>query len=68
MKNRADEESYAREVAMQRKLEGYRKYLIANGTYAMDCPYCGGALSKDDIKRKLCRHCGHPLPWNTVDD
>lgn len=44
--------------------EGYRKKLLVEGTYNMDCPYCCNALSDYDITKEQCIHCGHILKWN----
>lgn len=52
------------EAKDQRKLNGYRKKLLKEGTYSMDCPYCCNALSNDDVRKKQCIHCGHILQWN----
>ena len=41
------------------QLEGYRKKLIVEGTYDMDCPYCCNALSNYDAKKEQCLHCGY---------
>lgn len=55
------------EQKRQNKLNGYRKKLEMEGTYEMECPYCCEALSRDDVKKKQCIHCGHDLPWNVED-
>ncbi len=46
------------------QLEGYRKRLRMENSYEMDCPYCCEALSKDDVKKEQCIHCGHDLMLN----
>lgn len=52
-----------REEKRLKKLEGYRKKLFKEGIYNMSCPYCGNALSKFDIKKTQCIHCGHVFNW-----
>lgn len=46
-----------------RKLNGYRKKLLKDDTYNMDCPYCSNALSDYDVSKEQCLHCGHPFYW-----
>ena len=53
------------EVKQRRKIEGYRKHLIKEDTYEMDCPYCLGALSKYDAKKEQCVHCGYVFKWKS---
>ncbi len=55
------------EQKRRNKLEGYRKKLQMENMHEMDCPYCCEALSKDDVKKKQCIHCGHDLMWNVED-
>ena len=55
------EEKEAKKI---RKLEGYRKKLLKNNTYEMDCPYCLNALSHFDCRKNQCLHCGYKFPWN----
>ncbi len=49
------------------KLEGYRKHLHNESTYVMDCPYCCNALSKYDMQKDDCLHCGYPLNFSDED-
>jgi len=55
------------EQKRKNQLEGYRKKLNMENSYEMDCPYCCEALSKDDVKKEQCIHCGHDLMWNVED-
>jgi hypothetical protein len=55
------------EQKLKNQLEGYRKKLNMENSYEMDCPYCCEALSKDDVKKEQCIHCGHDLMWNVED-
>ena len=55
------------EQTRKKQLEGYRKKLHMENSYEMDCPYCYEALSKDDVKKEQCIHCGHDLMWNVED-
>jgi hypothetical protein len=55
------------EQKRKKQLEGYRKKLHMENSYEMDCPYCYEALSKDDVKKEQCIHCGHDLMWNVED-
>ena len=47
------------------KMNGYRKKLMKDNMYEMECPYCCNALSKSDTMKIQCIHCGHVLEWNS---
>ena len=61
--------SFAKEIMVEKErrrhnqLEGYRKKLIVENTYDMDCPYCCNALSNYEVKKEQCIHCGHVFKW-----
>ncbi len=62
--SRAKEMMAEQETKEHNKKEGYRKKLHYEGTYNMDCPYCGNALSNEDVKKDQCIHCGYTFKWN----
>lgn len=53
------------ELKEHRKKEGYRIKIEKEGTYNSNCPYCGYALSNDDVKKDKCIHCKNLFKWNT---
>jgi hypothetical protein len=46
------EQEQEQEQECKNKLNGYRKKLIDENIYAIDCPYCSEPLSIDDIKKR----------------
>lgn len=65
--SQAKRELEKQEQKEHNKLEGYRKHLHKEGTYEMDCPYCCNALSKSDMEKDNCIHCGYKINFNDED-
>lgn len=63
-KNKMMEEEEERAARHQNQMEGYRIKLEREKTYVMDCPNCGGALSKKDSLKESCIHCKFELKMN----
>ena len=47
------------------KMDGYRKKLMKDNVYEMECPYCCNALSISHTMKTQCIYCGHVLEWNS---
>jgi len=66
-KNKMMEEEEERAARHQNQMEGYRRKIEREQTYAMDCPNCGGALSGKDASKESCLHCHFELKMNIED-